>query len=96
MKKYFIYKARNNPNLKGTHQKLKKIFGNGYFFDKKYPNVKKISRKEIKEKFTKDMKKGNFDLIIVDITHGKGRMMKEEIALAKKLKIPIIEVNFLK
>jgi len=95
MKKYFIYKARNNPNLKETHQRLEKIFGKGYVFYRKYSNVKEMARKDVKKKFTKDMKKGNFDLVIVDITHGKGRMMKEEIILAKKLKIPIIEVNFL-
>jgi len=55
-----------------------------------------MNRKEMREKFTRDIKKGNFDLMVVDITYGKGRIMKEEIALAKKLKIPIIEVNFLK
>ena len=95
MKRYFIYKARNNPNLKKTHQRLEKVFGKGYIFYRKYPNVKEMTRKEVKEKFTKDMKKGKFDLVTVDITHGKGRMMEEEIILAKKLKIPIIEVNFL-
>lgn len=96
MKTYFIYKGRNNPNLKKTHQRLEKVFGKGYIFGRKYPNVKKMTRKEVREKFTKDMKKGNFDLVLVDITHGKGRLMKEEIALAKKLKISIIEVKFLK
>jgi len=96
MKKYFIYRIRYNPNLKTTHQKLEKIFGKGYIFERKYPNVKKMSIREIREKFTKDMKKEGFDLVVVDITYGKGGLMKEEIALAKKLKIPITEVNFLK
>ena len=96
MKKYFVYRIRYNPNLEKTYQKLEKIFGKGYIFERKYSNAKKMSRKEMREKFTRDMKKGGFDLMIVDVTYGKGRIMKEEIALAKKLKIPVIEVNFLK
>ena len=96
MKIYFIYKGRNNPNLRDNYKKLEKVFGKGYLFCREYPRVKEMDREEIREKFTKDIKKGNFDFVIVDITYGKGRLMKEEIALAKKLKIPIIEVNFLK
>ena len=96
MKKYFVYRIRYNPNVKKTHQMLEKIFGKGYIFQRKYPNVKKMNWDEIREKFKRDFKKGDFDLMVVDVTYGKGRLMKEEIALAKKLRIPIIEVNFLK
>jgi hypothetical protein len=97
-KPYFIYKFRGNKNVKKTMERLEHFFGKGYLFDQKYPLKisKKFSRKEIKDIFTKDMKKGKFDLVVVDITLGKGRFMKQEITLAKKLKIPIIEVNFFK
>ena len=93
---YFIYKANKNPNLKKTYERLENVFGKGYIFGKKYSNAKNMEEKEMKDKFTKDMKKGKFTLTVVDVTHGKGRFMKQEIALAKKLKIPLIEVNFLK
>ena len=39
------------------------------------------------------MKEGKFDMVIVDTSYEKGRFMKEEIALAKKLKIPVKEIN---
>jgi hypothetical protein len=94
-KPYFIFKYAGNKNLKKTIKRLENFFGKGYIFDQKYPDAgKTMTRKMIKETFTKDMKKGKFDLIVVDITSGKGRFMKQEITLAKKLKIPIIEVNF--
>ena len=91
---YFIYKFTNNPNPKETYRKLKEKFGEGYLFDEVHkPNENNLSREEIRKLFTKDMKKGNFDLVIVDTSYGFGRMMKEEIALAKELGIPIKEVN---
>ena len=91
---YFVYKGANNPNLGETYKKLEKSFGKGYIFDKKYPNaVKELTRDEIKKLFTKDMKEGKFEIVIVDTSYGKGRFMKEEIALAKKLKIPVKEIN---
>ncbi len=96
-KPYFIYKFRGNKNVKKTIERLENFFGKGYVFDKRYPNASKnMTRKEIREVFTRDMKNRGFDLVVVDITLGKGRFMKEEITLAKKLKIPIIEVNFFK
>ncbi|MFH1311557.1 MAG: hypothetical protein ABIH65_04085 [Nanoarchaeota archaeon] len=93
-KTYFIYKFTNNPNPHKTYLGLKKLFGVGYIFDKKHPNAsKKLTRADIRKLFTKDMKEGKFDRVIVDISYGKGRFMKEEIALAKKLKIPVKGVN---
>ncbi len=93
-KKVFIYKFANNPNLEKTHRKFKELFGEGYIFDKKYPNAtKELTREEIINLFKKDIQEGKFDLFIVDTSYGKGRFMKEEIALAKKLKIPIKEIN---
>ena len=90
---YFIYKFRNNLNPNETCKKLEETFGKGYLFDKKYQNSSKKTRTEIRRLFTKDMKEGNFDIVIVDTSYGKGRFMKEEIALAKKLKIPVKEIN---
>lgn len=91
---YFVYKFTNNPNPNKTYEKLEKLFGKGYIFDKKYSNMnEKLTRTNIRKLFTKDMKEGNFDIVIVDTSYGKGRFMKEEIALAKKLKIPIKEIN---
>jgi len=90
---YFIYKFRNNPNLSETYKKLEETFGKGYLFDKEHPNASEKTRAVIRRLFTKDMNEGNFDLVIVDTSYGKGRFMKEEIALAKKLKIPIKEIN---
>lgn len=95
MKIYFIYKGeKKNPNLKSNHKKLKKIFGQGYIFSEKYSNVADMKREEVRKKFTKDMKEGNFDLVVADITPGVGRFMQEEINLAKKLKIPVMEIKF--
>lgn len=96
IKTYFVYRFDKNPNTKKTYTMLEKNFGKGYIFGRKYPNASKMDRKETREKFTKDMKQGGFKRVIVDITYGKGKFMKEEIALAKKLKIPIIEVKFIK
>jgi len=93
MEKYFIYKFRNNPDLNKTYKLLKELFGEGYIFDKKHPNANKLTREEIRKLFTKDMREGNFEQVIVDVSYGKGRFMKEEIALARKLKIPVKEVN---
>ena len=91
---YFIYKFANNPNPKETYNKLEELFGKGYIFDKEHPNAgKKSTREDIRKLFTKDMKRGNFDLVIVDTSYGKGRFMKEEIALAKKLNIPVKEIT---
>ena len=91
---YFVYKFTNNPNLEETYRKLEEKFGKGYFFGKEHPKDEiGLTRQKIRKLFTKDMKEGNFDLIIVDTSYGKGRFMEEEIALAKKLNIPIIEVN---
>ena len=91
---YFVYKFVNNPNLDETYKKLEKLFGKGYIFDKKHPNMdEKTTRADIRRLFTKDMKEGKFEMVIVDTSYGKGRFMKEEIALAKKLKIPVKEVN---
>lgn len=90
---YFIYKFARNPNVNETYKKLEESFGKGYIFDKKYPFASKLTREKIRELFTKDMKEGNFDLVIVDTSYGKGRFMKEEIELAKKLKIPVKEIN---
>lgn len=95
MKKYFIFRGRKNKDLEKTCKRLEKIFGKGYFFHKKYPYVNSMTRKEIRDKFTKDMKKGKFSIVIIDVTKGKGRFMKEEARLAKKLKIPVMEVNFI-
>ncbi len=94
MKTYFIYRGKKNPNLKENFKRLKKIFGKGYIFCEKYPNVAKLGREEIEKKYTKDMKEGNFDLVVADITHGIGLFMGKEIALAKKLKIPLVEIKF--
>tara|TARA_Y100000310_G_C20025603_1_gene509445 strand:- start:87 stop:398 length:312 start_codon:yes stop_codon:yes gene_type:complete len=91
---YFVYKFTNNPNPNETYKKLERSFGEGYLFDRKHPNAKeKSTRANIRKLFTKDMKEGKFDIVIVDTSYGKGRFMKEEIALAKKLKIPVKEVN---
>ena len=93
---YFIYRYKGNKNIEKTIERLEHFFGKGYIFDKKYPKAdKEMTRKIIIKTFTEDMKKGKFDLVVVDISLGKGRFMKKEIILAKKLKIPIIEVNFL-
>ena len=93
-RRYFIYKFRNNPDPEKTCKRLKKIFGKGYVFDEKYPNFEdKSTRAKIRKLFTKDMKEGKFDIVIVDTSYGYGRFMKEEIALTKKLKIPIKKVN---
>ena len=90
---YFVYKFANNPNPSETYKKLEELFGKGYLFDRKYPNAGKLKRAEIRKLFTKDMKEGNFDLVVVDSSYGKGRFMKEGIALAKKLKILVKEIN---
>ena len=93
---YFVYRFKNNPNPNETYKKLEKLFGKGYLFSKEHPEVEKgLTRKKIRELFTKDMKEGKFDVVIVDISYGKARFMKEEISLAKKLKIPVMEVNLL-
>ena len=91
---YFVYKFTNNPNPKETYKKLEELFGKGYIFDKEHPGIGKIStREDIRKLFTQDMKEGKFDLVVVDTSYGKGRFMKEEIALAKKLKIPVKEIK---
>ena len=90
---YFVYKFTKNPNPSETYKKFEKIFGKGYIFDKEHPNASEKTRAEIRRLFTKDMKEGKFNMVIVDTSYGKGRFMKEEIALAKKLKIPVQEIN---
>ncbi len=90
---YFIYKFRNNPSPNETYKKFEETFGKGYIFDKEHPNASDGTREEIRRLFTKDMNEGHFDLVIVDISYGKGRFMEEELALANKLKIPIKEIN---
>ena len=90
---YFIYKFINNPNPNETYKKLEKTFGKGYIFYKEHPNASEKTRAEIRRLFAKDMKEGHFDLVIVDTSYGKGRFIKEEIALARKLKISIKEIN---
>jgi len=93
---YFVYKFTNNPNPTETYRKLEELFGKGYIFSKEHPKAEEgLTREEIRQLFTKDMKEGKFDVVIVDISYGKGRFMGEEIALAKKLKIPVMEVNLL-
>jgi hypothetical protein len=89
---YFVYKFARNPNVNETYKKFEKSFGEGYIFDKKYPHANGLTRERIRELFTKDIREGKFDLVVVDISYGKGRFMKEEIALAKKLKIPVREI----
>ena len=91
---YFVYKFINNPNPNETCRKLEILFGKGYIFDKEHSNPENTStREKIRRLFTKDMKNGKFDIVIVGTSYGKGRFMKEEINLAKKLKIPIKEIN---
>jgi len=93
---YFVYRFNKNPNPEETYRKLEERFGTGYIFGKKHPEADNgMAREKMRELFTKDMKEGNFDVMIVDTSYGKGRFMKEEIALAKKLNIPIIEVNLI-
>ncbi len=89
---YFVYKFTNNPNVNETYRKLEESYGKGYIFDKKHPNAGKLTREGIRKLFTKDMREGGFDIVIVDTSYGKGRFMKEEIALAKKLGIAVKEV----
>ncbi len=94
MKTYFIYKFTGNPNLKETYVKLEKMFGKGYIFDKVHPDAgKKNNRGEIRKLYVKDMTNGYFKRVVVDTSYGYGRFMKEEIKLAKKLKIPIKYIN---
>jgi hypothetical protein len=93
---YFVYKFTDNPNPNETYRRLEKLFGKGYIFGREHPEADNgMTREKMRELFTKDMKEGNFDLVIVDTSYGKGRFMEEEIALAKGLKIPVMEVNLL-
>jgi hypothetical protein len=93
---YFVHKFVNNPDINKTYRKLEKLYGKGYLFGKEHPEAEKgLTREEIRKLFTKDMKDGKFDLVIVDVSYGKGRFMIEEIALAKKLKIPVKEINLI-
>lgn len=93
---YFVYKFVNNPNVNETYRKLEELYGKGYLFGKEHPEAENgATREEIRKLYTKDMKEGKFDIVIVDTSYGKGRFMMEEIALAKKLKIPVKEINLI-
>jgi fatty acid-binding protein DegV len=92
---YFVYRFAKNPNPEETYRKLEKKFGKGYLFGREHPDASTLTREQIRKLFTNDMKNGKFDLIIVDVSYGRSRFMEEEVALAKKLNIPVIEVNLL-
>ena len=70
---YFIYKFSGNPSPSATYKKLEELFGQGYVFDKKYPNAgKELTREDIRRLFTKDMKEGNILFGAVDNILVKG------------------------
>jgi len=96
MKIYYVYKFSGNPDPVGTCAKLKKKFGEGYVFDEVHPEAGEMTREEIRDLFTKEMTEGSFDKVVADTSMGLGRFMKEEIALAEKLGIPVEMVDITK
>jgi len=90
---YYVYKFSGNPDPVATCKKLKSIFGEGYVFDEAYPDTSGITREEIREFFTKELRDGGFAKVVVDISFGLGRFMREEIALAEKLGIEVLKID---
>ena len=93
MKIYYVYKFTGNPDPVATCERLKEIFGGGYIFDEAHPDAGEMTREEIRELFTREMTGGGFDKVIVDISRGLGRFMKEEIALAEELGIQVEKID---
>lgn len=90
---YYVYKFTGNPDPVSTCNKLKRIFGDGYVFDEAYPDAGKMTREEIRELFTNEIRNGGFTKVIVDTSLGIGRFMSEEIALAESFGIAVEKID---
>ena len=89
--RYFIYKygGRTKGEVSKNIKELEAKHGKGFAYDRDI-GVEGESRKEVRAKFKKQldsMPKGS--TVIVDDTHGIGRLMQEEINYAKKLGLNI-------
>ena len=89
--RYFIYKygGRTKREVSKNIKELEAKHGKGFAYDRDI-GVEGESRKEVRAKFKKQldsMPKGS--TVIVDDTHGIGRLMQEEINYAKKLGLNI-------
>jgi|GEM_PF-4573460 hypothetical protein len=86
---YYVYKFSGNPDPAFTCEKLKAVFGEGYIFDEAYPDTRGMTRGDIRELFTKEMRESGYTKVIADVSFGLGKFMLEEIGLAEEFGIEV-------